>query len=91
MCRWLSPRPAPRCPLHHDGSCARRRDFVTRLPALPDGRHLPRPRVLRDFELVSWHVLFAKAANPGDIVNKLHGDRRIMSDPDIRQLIENHD
>jgi tripartite-type tricarboxylate transporter receptor subunit TctC len=64
---------------------------LTRLPALPDVPPFAEAAGVADFELVSWHVLFAKAATPGDIVNRLHGEiARIMSDPELRQAIENH-
>jgi tripartite-type tricarboxylate transporter receptor subunit TctC len=64
---------------------------LTRLPALPDVPPFAEAAGVADFEQVSWHVLFAKAATPGDIVNRLHGEiARIMSDPDMRQAIENH-
>jgi tripartite-type tricarboxylate transporter receptor subunit TctC len=64
---------------------------LTRLPALPDVPPFAEAAGVADFELVSWHVLFAKAATPGDIVDRLHGEiARIMSDPELRQAIENH-
>jgi tripartite-type tricarboxylate transporter receptor subunit TctC len=38
-----------------------------------------------DFEMVSRHVLFAKAGTPGEIIEKLHSETaRIMTDPKIQ-------
>jgi tripartite-type tricarboxylate transporter receptor subunit TctC len=39
-----------------------------------------------DFEAVSWHILFAPAATPNEIVERLHADmRRIMSAPEMKK------
>ena len=35
---------------------------------------------------MSWHILFAPAATPNEIVERLHADmRRIMSAPDMKK------
>jgi tripartite-type tricarboxylate transporter receptor subunit TctC len=64
---------------------------LTRLPALPDVPPFAEAAGVPDFESVSWHVLFAKASTPGDIVTKLHDETaRIMSDPDMQTAMTNH-
>jgi tripartite-type tricarboxylate transporter receptor subunit TctC len=41
-----------------------------------------------DFEVVSWHMLFAPAATPKEIVERLHAEmNRIMAVPDMQQKI----
>ena len=38
----------------------------------------------KDFEAVSWHILFAPAATPKEIVDRLHQEmRKIMSTPEM--------
>ena len=41
-----------------------------------------------DFEAVSWHMLYAPAATPKPIVDKLHATMtKIMSDPEMKQKV----
>ena len=64
---------------------------LTRLPALPDVPPFAEAAGVADFESVSWHVLFAKASTPGDIIARLHSETaRIMSDPDMQKAMTNH-
>ena len=58
----------------------------TRLPFLPDVPTFAEAASAPDFEAVSWHMLFAPAATPKPIVDKLHAEMtRIMSDPEMKQ------
>jgi tripartite-type tricarboxylate transporter receptor subunit TctC len=42
------------------------------------------------FEAVSWHVLFAPAATPRPVVERLHREMtKIMSDPDMQKRAAN--
>ncbi len=60
----------------------------TRLPSVPELPPLGEAVGAPDFEAVSWHVLLAPAATPGNIVDKLHGEmKRIMEAPDMRKKI----
>jgi tripartite-type tricarboxylate transporter receptor subunit TctC len=39
---------------------------------------------------VSWHVLFAPAKTPKEIVDRLHKEMKtVMADPDMQQKIKN--
>jgi tripartite-type tricarboxylate transporter receptor subunit TctC len=59
---------------------------ATRIPTLPDVPPFAEAASAPDFEAVSWHVLFAPAATPRDIVERLHREMtRIMSAPDMQQ------
>ena len=61
-----------------------------RLGALPDVPPFSEAAGLPDFEAVSWHVLFARADTPKEIVYRLHGDmKRIMELPEIKGTIVN--
>ncbi len=41
------------------------------------------------FELVSWHVLSARAETPKPIVDRLHAEMKtIMADPDVVKKVE---
>jgi tripartite-type tricarboxylate transporter receptor subunit TctC len=61
---------------------------TTRLPLLPDVP--PLAETAPGFEAVSWHMLLAPAKTPREIVDKLHSEmKRIMTDPEIKQKIEN--
>jgi tripartite-type tricarboxylate transporter receptor subunit TctC len=61
---------------------------ATRLPSLPDVPTFAEAAQVPDFEVVSWHVLFAPAATPKDIVNRLNADmNRIMAAADMQQKI----
>jgi tripartite-type tricarboxylate transporter receptor subunit TctC len=58
----------------------------TRLPTLPDVPPFGEAANAPDFEAVSWHVLFAPAATPKEIVERLHQEmKRIMSAPDMKK------
>ena len=58
----------------------------TRIPTLPDVPPFAEAANAPDFEAVSWHMLFAPAATPKPIVDRLHAEMNaIMSDPDIKQ------
>jgi tripartite-type tricarboxylate transporter receptor subunit TctC len=55
-----------------------------RLAPLPDVPTLAEVVKIKDFELVSWHVLNARAGTPMPIVNKLHDEMKsIMAEPDV--------
>jgi tripartite-type tricarboxylate transporter receptor subunit TctC len=59
---------------------------LTRIPSLPDVPPFAEAANAPDFEAVSWHMLFAPAATPKPIVDKLHAEMtKIMSDPDMKQ------
>ena len=58
----------------------------TRIPTLPDVPPLGEASGMPDFEAVSWHVLFAPAGTPKEIVQRLYQDmKRIMMMPDTKQ------
>lgn len=58
----------------------------TRLPTLPDVPPFSEAADAPDFEAVSWHMLFAPAATPKDVVEKLHQEmKRIMAAPEMRE------
>jgi len=60
----------------------------SRLPTLPDVAPFAEAANSPGFEAVSWHMLFAPAATPKPIVDKLHAEmNRIMSDPDMKEKI----
>ena len=60
----------------------------TRVPTLPDVPTFAEAAGVPDFEVVSWHMLFAPAATPGEIVERLHADMKgIMAAPDMQQKI----
>ena len=57
-----------------------------RLPQLPDVAPFAEAAPAPDFEAVSWHMLFAPAATPKEIVQKLHDEmKRIMAAPQMRE------
>lgn len=58
----------------------------TRLPLLPEVPPFSEAADAPDFEAVSWHILFAPAATPRNIVDKLHGEmQRIMAAPAMQK------
>jgi tripartite-type tricarboxylate transporter receptor subunit TctC len=62
----------------------------TRIPTLPDVPPFAEAANAPDFETVSWHMLFAPAATPKPIVDKLHTEMtRIMKDPEMKQKATN--
>lgn len=59
---------------------------LTRLSTLPDVPTFAEAAKAPDFEAVSWHVLFAPAATPRPIVERLHQEMtRIMSDAEMQK------
>jgi tripartite-type tricarboxylate transporter receptor subunit TctC len=59
---------------------------LTPIPSLPDVPPFATAANAPDFEAVSWHMLFAPAATPKPIVDKLHAEMtKIMQDPDMKQ------
>jgi tripartite-type tricarboxylate transporter receptor subunit TctC len=62
----------------------------TRLPTLPDVLPFAEAADAPDFEAVSWHILFAPAATPTAIIDRLHQEmRKIMSAPEMKQRAAN--
>ena len=56
----------------------------TRLPILPEVPPFAEAANAPGFEAVSWHILFAPAATPKEIVDKLHREmKRIMAKEDM--------
>ena len=61
---------------------------ANRVPNLPDVPTFAEAAGVPDFEVVSWHMLFAPAATPKEIVQRLNGDMNsIMSDPEMQNKI----
>jgi tripartite-type tricarboxylate transporter receptor subunit TctC len=59
---------------------------LTRIPTLPDIPPFSEAANAPDFEAVSWHMLYAPAATPKEIVDKLHQEmNKIMRDPEMKQ------
>jgi len=59
-----------------------------RLGILPDVPTLAEASGVPGIETVSWHMLFAPAATPKDIVDRLHNDMNmIISTPDFRKML----
>jgi tripartite-type tricarboxylate transporter receptor subunit TctC len=62
---------------------------TSRLPSLPDVPPFSEAANAPDFEAVSWHMLFAPAATPKPVVERLHAEmKKIMADPEMRKLTE---
>jgi tripartite-type tricarboxylate transporter receptor subunit TctC len=60
----------------------------TRLPTLPDIPPFSEAANARDFEAVSWHILFAPAKTPRNIVDRLHTEmQRIMAVTTMQKLV----
>jgi tripartite-type tricarboxylate transporter receptor subunit TctC len=58
----------------------------TRLPLLLDVLPFSEAADAPDFEAVSWHILFAPAATPQNIVDRLHAEMgRIMAAPAMQK------
>ncbi|HEY4140764.1 MAG TPA: tripartite tricarboxylate transporter substrate binding protein [Pseudolabrys sp.] len=58
---------------------------LTPIPSLPDVPPFAKAANAPDFEAVSWHMLYAPAATPKPIVDKLHDEMtKIMSDPEMQ-------
>jgi tripartite-type tricarboxylate transporter receptor subunit TctC len=63
---------------------------ASRVPTLPDVPTFAEAAGVPDFEVVSWHMLFAPAATPGAIVTRLNADMNaIMSNPEMQKKITN--
>jgi tripartite-type tricarboxylate transporter receptor subunit TctC len=61
---------------------------ASRIPSLPDVPTFAEAAGVPDFEVVSWHMLFAPAATPRPILSRLNGEmNKIMASPEIRQRI----
>jgi tripartite-type tricarboxylate transporter receptor subunit TctC len=62
---------------------------TTRIPSLPDVPPFAEAAKAPDFEAVSWHILFAPAATPKQIIERLHTEmKKIMADPEMIRLTE---
>ena len=62
---------------------------TTRLTSLPDVPPFAEAASVPDFEAVSWHTLFAPAATPKPIIDRLHAEmKKIMADPEMIKLTE---
>jgi tripartite-type tricarboxylate transporter receptor subunit TctC len=60
----------------------------SRLGVLPEVPPFSEASGASDFEAVSWHILFAPAATPKEVVDKLHGEMtRIMAVPDMQKKV----
>jgi tripartite-type tricarboxylate transporter receptor subunit TctC len=60
-----------------------------RIPSLPDVPPFAEAAKAPDFEAVSWHILFAPAATPKPIIERLHREmKKIMADPEMIKLTE---
>jgi tripartite-type tricarboxylate transporter receptor subunit TctC len=58
---------------------------TTRLGTLPDVPPFAEASGIPDFEAVSWHMLFARAGTPQEIVDKLHTEMsRIIATPELQ-------
>jgi tripartite-type tricarboxylate transporter receptor subunit TctC len=60
----------------------------SRLPILPDVPPFSEAANAPDYEAVSWHMLFAPAATPKEVVARLHDEmKKIMANADLRKKI----
>ena len=60
----------------------------TRLPLLPDVLPFSEAADAPDFEAISWHILFAPAATPRNVVDRLHAEMaRIMAAPAMQKHV----
>lgn len=58
---------------------------TTRLGTLPDVPSFAEASGIPDFEAVSWHMLFARAGTPKEIVDRLHTEMsRIIATPELQ-------
>ena len=57
-------------------------------PSLPDVPSFAEASGVADFEMVSWHVLLAKAGTPDAIIERLRDElNRILADPKLQDAI----
>jgi tripartite-type tricarboxylate transporter receptor subunit TctC len=62
----------------------------TRVPTLPEVPTFAEAAQVADFEVVSWHMLFAPARTPRPIVERLHAEmKKIMADPEMKKRATN--
>jgi tripartite-type tricarboxylate transporter receptor subunit TctC len=60
-----------------------------RIPSLPDVPTFAEAAGVPDFEVVSWHMLFAPSATPKPILDRLNTEmNKIMSSPDVQEKIK---
>jgi tripartite-type tricarboxylate transporter receptor subunit TctC len=60
----------------------------TRVPTLPEVPTFAEAASVPDFEVVSWHMLFAPSATPRDVVLRLNKDMNaIMADAEMQKKI----
>jgi len=58
----------------------------TPIPSLPDVPPFAQAANAPDFEAVSWHMLYAPAATPKPILDRLNAEmKKIMSDPEMQK------
>jgi tripartite-type tricarboxylate transporter receptor subunit TctC len=62
---------------------------ATRLPTLPDVPPFAEAANAPGFEAVSWHILFAPAATPKEIVERLHQEMRKIMTPEMQKRAAN--
>jgi tripartite-type tricarboxylate transporter receptor subunit TctC len=63
---------------------------LTRVPTLPDVPTFAEAAKAPDFEVVSWHMLFAPSATPKPVIERLHAEmKKIMARPDMKQKTTN--
>jgi tripartite-type tricarboxylate transporter receptor subunit TctC len=63
---------------------------LTKLPTVPDVPTFAEAAKAPGFEAVSWHALFAPAATPRPVVERLHKEMtKIMSDPEMQKRAAN--
>jgi tripartite-type tricarboxylate transporter receptor subunit TctC len=61
---------------------------TTRFPSLPDVPTLAEALDIAGFEMVSWHVILAKAGTPREVVDRLHGElKAILAVPEMQEKI----
>lgn len=61
---------------------------LTRLPTLPDVAPFAEAANAPGFEAVSWHMLYAPAATPRPIVERLHAEmKKIMNTPMMKEKV----
>ena len=62
---------------------------ATRIPSLPDVPTFAEAAGIPDFEVVSWHMLFAPSATPKQVLARLNTEmNKIMAAPDMQEKIK---